>query len=1667
MNKKLHSKLTIILKKSLRFALWALGIIVILFTLLFISIQIPAVQSFAKNKAVSYLQQKIQTKVSVGRLDLNLPKNIVLENVYFEDQQKDTLLYGKKIEVNISLLQLFNNTVEINAIDLNGITATISKNKKAVFNFDYIIKAFSTKAQKQDTLAPMRFLIDKINLDNIKVNYFDASNKTKLFAKINHFDTKVKTFDLANKSFEIPKINLDGFKINFKKDLLDKYQTNAVAPSSYKRSNNATAFKLNIKEINFANIDANYSDLNTKVNSIIQFKKMFVSLNSIDLANQKIDIQTINLNGTKAAFTVGKIQKTTQNIIENAAKSKSWIVKVNKTNVNEFNFKFDNNNKIKLNNRFDNQHLNIASLNLVSDKLFYDGETASGNISQFSVNEGSNLKIESLKTKFYFGRKRATLTNFYLKTPNTEIKNQTNLGYYSVKSISSNPAQLQLKVDFTNSKVSFKDILYFAPDLAKSKPFKNNAAEKIYINGNVYGKLSALNIKNLNLSGFKSTKVAVKGSIIGLPNLPKTFFNIRILDLKTTANDVSQIVPNGSIPQTIQLPQQFSAKGLFTGTINNFFTNVNIISTSGNVSVRAFLNQTIKKQERYKVAATLVNFDIGKLLKNNAFGKISAKTSFVGVGFNPKTSRTKVDAKIFKAYFNNYNYQNLQVTGAVNNGKFKAKVNAKDPNLVFDMVSAGSLQGKYPSGKLNLNIDIADLNKLNLHAGPLKIRGQLNADVQSADFNFLNGTASATHFVIANQKDQFVLDSINIVATATKNNNSIILKSQFVNAEIIGQYNLLKIGQAVKNSISRYYKIDNYKKSTAKPTQFTAAITVKENKILYKLLPELKSFSPLTFRAKYNSVNDTIVLKGSIPQLSYGTNSIGGSSVAIDTKNNSLLYSVIIDDLQNANFQLPYASIIGKIEKNIIDYDLLVKDLKNKERYIISGTFKNTNQNSEVFLNPKNLMLNYQNWQLSDQNVIRFGKNGIYVNNFNLNNDGNFIKAQSLSTSPNAPLQLDFKNFDIETITNIAQKSNLQIGGKINGSILLKNILNQPLFTSDLIVDNFTFQKDTIGNLNIQVNNAIANTYTAKINITGFDNQVNLNGNYKAKSSIFDFDLDIQKLNVKSIQGFGFGNITESTGFLNGNLKIIGSIKNPKILGILKFNDVGFKVKQLNSQFKSINDKITFTDNKIAFDDFVIKDEKENNLTINGTLNSTDLSNIGFNLKIDSDNFKAVNSSAKDNDLYYGTLFLDNHLILKGTVNNPIVDGTMKVNKDTKFTIVLPQSDPSIADREGIVEFIDQDQPKLFTTISLNKQISQSEIKGVLAAVNIEIDKEAELSIIIDKANGDFLKLKGEAQLTGALDASGKTSLTGRYEFTEGSYEMNFNLIKRKFDIKKGSYILCTGEPTTADLNITAIYKSRTAPIDLVNDQLGNISAAQRNTYKQKIPFETELKLKGELLKPILTFNIVLPAGNNDVSAAVINTTQAKLAQLREQPDELNKQVFALLLLNRFIGENPFASESGGTTASGLARESASKILSQQLNNFAEDLVSGIEINFDLQSSEEYTSGEKQNKTDLNVGISKKLFNDRLKVTVGSSFGIEGEQQANQKASNIAGDVSVDYQLSKDGRFKVRAYRVNKYQVALQGEVVETGVAFILTIDYNKFRELFYRNANKKSANKK
>ena len=1642
-------------QKSLRVFTWLIAIVLTIVFAALIIIQVPAFQNFAKEKIVTYLNKKVKTKVVVKSLKIDFPQKIVLEGVYFEGQNKDTLLSGKKIAVDISLLQLLDNKVTINTIDLNGITANIGRDKSGTFNFDYLIKAFETPKKEPEVASdPLVISLGKINLDTINIRYNDVFSKSDIALKLQHLNTRIENFDLDNMDFAVPKVKVQGLLVQYSQGLVQNKTGAAGATDTPK-------LKLSLGELDLSKINIAYQDEQSRLKTKLDFKKLFVKFDKTDLSNQVILVDNIEFNSAEATLALGKIKKIIAPTPVTTTGRNDWDVKIKKVSLNRIGFTFDDDNAKATLKGIDYKHLRLSGLSSQINNIHYSDISTSATVASLSVKEQSGLAVESFTADLFYGRKNAFFKNLYLKTPQTVVQNQIEIGYPSIESIANNLGDISINANLQKSSIGFKDILVFVPTLAKTNPFKDNPNAILKIDTKVGGKLKNISIPKLQISGLGSTIVNASAKITGLPNVDKANFDLVINQFETTARDLNSFVPKGTIPSSIQLPNAFNLKGSFKGSIQNFYTDLVLGSSYGGAKIKGKFNQTVKNKEKYNATAELQNFDLGKLIKNAAVGKLSLTTTVTGTGLDPKSANASLNGTIKQLYYNKYNYQNLALKGKINKGTFEASANSTDPNLSFDLVANGGFNDKYPKGKIKLNLDIADLEKLNLHAGPLKIRGNVVADIQSADLDYLNGSFTILNLTVADEKDEFVTDSISIIAVSDAVKNSLIVKSPFLNASVAGSYQLSKIGAAVANSVAHYYG-PTVKQSKTENQSLAFDLKVTDSPLLLKLVPAIKSLEPIAISGRYNSINDSIVLNGSIPKLVYGTNTITNAILTLDKQDDALVYTILVDDIQNEQFQLPYTELNGAIEKNILDYNLLLKDLQDKDRYTISGLLKVNDKATEIQLDPKNLMLNYESWTIDPKNSIRIGKQGINASDFELSNAESSISIQSQNSKENAPIAIDFKDFKIETISSMVEKSDLQINGNINGNALVKNLSQSPIFTADLDISNFAFKKDTLGDIKIQIDNAVSNTLNTAVAITGQGNQVELTGAYKIDSGNLNFDLLIGKLNLKSIQGFTLGNLKESTGYFDGNFKITGNSNEPKVKGDLQFNEIGFKVSTLNATFQSMNDKISFANDEIRLNQFTIKDEKNNDLVVDGSISSKNLTNPGFDLTVVADNFQALNSKEKDNDLFYGEMYLDNKLAIKGDLNNPVVEGNIKVNKDTKFTIVMPQSDPSIADREGIVEFIDQDNPTLVTKIAADTNLSQTEITGINASVNIEIDKEAALSIVIDKANGDFLELKGEAQLNGGIDPSGKTTLTGRYELKEGAYEMNFNFIKRKFDIKDGSYILWTGEPTAADINITAVYKNEAAPIDLVNDQLGGAADAVRNTYKQKIPFETELKMTGDLMKPSISFDIVLPDGNNSVSAEVINTTQSKLTQLRQQPDELNKQVFALLLLNRFIGENPFASEAGGSSVASIARESASKILSQQLNNLAGDLINGVELNFDLNTSQDFTTGQEENKTDLSVGVSKRLFNDRLKVTVGSSFGLEGPQQANETTNNIAGDVSVEYQLSQDGRYKLKAYRLNKYQVALQGQVIETGIAFILTLDYNKFRELFQISKDKK-----
>nr|MBP6577043.1 translocation/assembly module TamB domain-containing protein [Chryseobacterium sp.] len=1104
--------------------------------------------------------------------------------------------------------------------------------------------------------------------------------------------------------------------------------------------------------------------------------------------------------------------------------------------------------------------------------------------------------------------------------------------------------------------------------------------------------------------------------------------------------------------------------GFAKGTTKVVNTNLNLHSTLGNAGIIAQVDMRRKNRELYDVKANLQNLQIGKMIQNKDLGAITAQISAKGESFDFKNANANLVGNVQSATYKGYRYQNMNLVGKINRGAYNIVLNSKDPNANLNLTASGVYDEKNPTVKVNGTINKLDLNKLGFYSSPMILAGAIDGDFQSLAPDQLNGYLKLKNFAISDEKEVYPIQEMNLLAVSTPDSNQIKFNSQIADVELNGKYKLTQIFGALSQTINQYYQFQKPSKEKIDEGQFfTLNANIKNDDLIRKFVPDLKSFETINIVGNYNADSQKIELDAKIPQVLYGTNTLENTNIKITNENQALQYNLDVASLKSESFALNKVNINGDVAEIIINYNITTKDDKDATQFLIAGNAKSMNDITEISLNPNGLKLNYMDWTVAENNKIQIGGQGIFAENFRLSNAGSEILVQSENTSPNSPLNVSLKDFKIETITEIIKKDSLLAKGTINGTAQLRDLNKNMTFTSDIDVSDLFVFGSPVGNLDIKVDNQTPDVLNANISLSGNNNDVKINGNYNTSASSFDLNLAMNQLQMQTLQGFTMNAITNTEGFLSGDLKITGTTTAPKILGDVKMNNVGLMIAQTGSDFRNINDKIDFTNRGIEFDNFKINDKDGNSLRINGQVLTQTYRDFAFNLDLDAKDFKVVNSEKSNDAMMYGILAIDAGLKVRGNLDLPKVDGRLAVSENTDFTFVLPQSSPSLQERDGIVEFIDQDQIALNKTIKTDSLDSQTNFKGMDVSVNIEVSKEAKMSIIIDKANGDFVKLQGEADLTGGIDPSGKTTLVGVYQVEKGSYDMSVSLLKRKFDIQKGSTITWTGEPTTATLDITAVYKSNVAPIDLVEQQMTD---TELNQFKQRIPFNTLLILKGELMKPQISFDITTDEKNNSVSSLVTETIDGKLAQLREDENEMNKQVFAMLLLNRFIGENPFQSNSG-VSAETMARQSVSKILSQQINNLASDLIKGVDLNFDLESSEDYSTGTQNTRTDLNIDVSKKLLNDRLKVSVGSNFGVEGEARQNENTTNIAGDVTVDYSLSRDGRYMLRAYRKNDYQVALQGQIVETGVGFIITLDYNKFSDIFRKSRRNNRDSKK
>lgn len=1634
----------------------------------------PPVQNFIRKKAVTYLENKLHTKVQVGKIYVGLPKKIIIEDIYIEDRQKDTLLSGGLVKVNIALFKLFSGNVDIQSIQLENITAKIKRQlPDTAFNFQFIIDAFvppdTTAATTPKDTSASSLAIRSITLDKARLVYKDVLTGNDVEAWIDHFDTKIDKIDPARMIIDMPRLTVNGLvaKVIQSRPLL------AATPVPGKPDTSAVVYpQLSFGKIDLRKINLDYRNDVSALYTTAVIGSLFIEPEKFDFAERIIDFNKISLENTVAVIRLGRKEAARELVKDVKEKTDSSLERGWRLEIGSFlsannDFQFDNDNLPRQRTGMDYAHLKASPMTLQASNFLFSDDSIMARIEKGAFKEQSGFELQELHTDFLFAHNQAYLRDLYLKTPGSELKRSAAIQYASLEQLQKDIGNLQLDLVLDNSKILVRDILTFVPSL-RTQPAFAYPGTTWYINSRITGRVADLRIDALQVRGLRDTKMDIRGRLTGLPDIDKFSADLVINNISSSRRDINLFVPAGTLPSTITLPGRLAITGRLKGNTRDMAAELSARTDLGDATVKGTIKRlNDPKQMHYDAVVQTRSVDLGTIMQDKEnLGPVTATFAVKGTGIDPETANVAFNGKINSAVLKHYTYRDLDLKGTLANQLATVDAFIMDPNIHVTLHAMADMSQEYPAVQLSGMIDSIKTQPLHLTPDALVFRGKIDGDFRSTNPDDLDGRLFLTQALLVQNGRRLQLDTVAVTAGRTASGHTLQVTSDIINARLEGQYKLTQLGGIFQQAIQPYFAVASAGSPLVPdPYDFTLNAYVVNSKPLRAFVPDLKRMDSLSVQSHFSTAQWNATITS--PAIDYGANQIRGLSAKAGTGQNAIQADVLVKQVNSGSMSFYNTSLKASLANNTINFTADIKDRADKSRYNFTAVFRQPQPGQYDFsFAPEGLLLNYERWNVSAGNKLLITPDNVIASNFVLSKSGQQLSINSLSQNANAPLEVKFDNFRLSTITAFVQNDSTLVDGRMNGTVTFTNIVKDPIFKGQLNIADVSVSNDTIGNAVISVSNQAGNVYIADATLSGRGNDVKLAGKYFASAdgnSNFDLDLNIIRLPLTTAQAFSKGAIRSASGNINGRFAVTGTLENPAIKGDLNFDQAAFNLSMLNNYFRIDKEKITVNENGIRFDRFEIKDSANNTLILDGTAATRNFKNYDFNFTIRANNFQALNSTKQDNNLFYGKLFFNSNLRVKGTEKTPVVDGSLAVNDKTKMTIVLPQREPGVVDREGVIEFVDMDAPledSLF--LAAYDSLNTTSLIGLDVAVNVEISKDAEFSLIIDEGNGDFLSVKGEGSLTAGIDPSGKMTLSGSYEIEQGSYELSFNFIRRKFDIQKGSRITWLGEPTDAEVDVTAVYIANTAPLDLVKDQLGSdIAAAQRNTYLQKIPFEVALKMQGKLLKPQISFDITLPEGKNyKVSNDILTNVRTKLELLRQETGELNKQVFALLLLNRFIGENPFNSSSQGVTAGTLARQSVSKLLTEQLNRLTEDLIQGVDLDFDVASSEDYSTGERRDKTDLNVGLSKRLLNDRLSISVGSNFELEGPQ--NQKANNIAGNVAINYQLSKDGRYMLRAYRKNEYEGIIDGYIIETGVSFIISIDYNKFSQIFQSKAQRR-----
>ena len=744
-------------------------------------------------------------------------------------------------------------------------------------------------------------------------------------------------------------------------------------------------------------------------------------------------------------------------------------------------------------------------------------------------------------------------------------------------------------------------------------------------------------------------------------------------------------------------------------------------------------------------------------------------------------------------------------------------------------------------------------------------------------------------------------------------------------------------------------------------------------------------------------------------------------------------------------------------------YNVFVNQRETANKLNLTGNFALLlPQGYELSINPSEILLAGDKWTNPQRTDICIDGKEIKFNNFLFTNGEDHVAVYGEVSEDNEKrLFLSIKDLEIEAFSGLLGK---KLGGVMNGNISFAQLYKPDLkLEYDVTITGASLENFPIGHIyntgkwNAQEKLLMINSYIQTDSVR----TVALLGSYATenKKDPLSVNIQLKQLEVRLLEPFLSDIMSEFGGKATGNLHLKGHPARPIVTGDIFVRKGKFKVNYLNTRY-FFDDKIYFQKNKIAFKRMKLRDGKGQTGFIDGGILHNGFQDFALDIKGDFKKFKLLDTKLAEDALYYGTAVGTGNIEMKTKGNDLLINVRAKSEKGTK--IYLAMDGYSAAEKKEFVNFVEFAQKKTATdsTRKFKPSVPKIDLSRLLMTLDMEITPDAHMEIIFDKRTGDIIRGTGKGKVSMNIDTKGDFQMFGNVEIVKGAYNFTFqNLFNKEFEIAQGSTLSWNGDPLGGLANIKAQYFQAASLAPIIQ---ADSSVLKRPEIRRRYPVRLDLFIKGEIMKPEIKFDInilnypsTIVAGSVPVSLdTYVNAFRTRMAN---DEQELNRQVFSLILLKQF---SPQGSFSGiGQSAAG----SVSELLTNQLSHWMSQVDDNLEVNIDLNGL---------NKDALNtfqLRLSYSFLNGRVRVTRDGSF---TNVQNRTNASSVIGDWTVEYMITKDGKLRLKMFRRSNTAVLgtnLNATASTTGASLLYVKSFNSFKDLLFpkRKRNRKTQKDK